>query len=257
MIVDAALRHLVERDLDGLCELGVTTTLMRAPQKLQRKRLWKLRRPANAAQVHIDRFDQARRHAVEHRARQHRHLVGRRRQRHFLQALNKRLGVLGYRLFVVGVGLGHRLQHLRESRPTKPRLGRKIRAAPIGFRLGRQEHRQGPAALFTQHVQRVHIDRVDVGPFFAINLDVDKPVVHLRGNLVGFKTLVRHHMAPVAGRVADRQQDRLVLFAGRRQRFLAPRPPMDRVVFMLLQVGAGFVGEAVCHERFSCCGRRP
>jgi hypothetical protein len=32
---------------------------------------------------------------------------------------------------------------------------------------------------------------------------------------------------------------------------------MDRVVFMLLQVRAGFVGEAVCHERFSSCGRRP
>ena len=58
----------------------------------------------------------------------------------------------------------------------------------------------------------------------------------------------------MAGRVADRQQDRFVLIAAPPPALLAPRPPVDRVVFVLLQVGAGFVGEAVCHERFPVAG---
>ena len=57
--------------------------------------------------------------------------------------------------------------------------------------------------------------------------------------------LVRHHVAPVARRVPDRQQDRLVLGAGPGERLLAPRVPVDRVVGVLAQVRAGLVGESV------------
>ena len=60
--------------------------------------------------------------------------------------------------------------------------------------------------------------------------------------------LVRHHVAPVARRVADRQEDRLVLGAGRGERLVAPRVPVDRVVGVLAQVGAGLVREPVRHE---------
>ena len=57
--------------------------------------------------------------------------------------------------------------------------------------------------------------------------------------------LVRHHVAPVARRVADRQEDRLVLGRARRERLLAPRVPVDRVVGVLAQVRAGLAGESV------------
>src|SRR3546814_16856067 len=57
--------------------------------------------------------------------------------------------------------------------------------------------------------------------------------------------LVGHHVAPVAGRVADRQQDRDVALAGRRERLLTPGVPIDRVVGVLSQVRAGLVREAV------------
>src|SRR6185312_5371031 len=60
-----------------------------------------------------------------------------------------------------------------------------------------------------------------------------------------FEALVRHHMAPVAGGVADREQDRPVGAPGLGQRLLAPRPPMHRVVGVLQQVGAGLGAEAV------------
>ena len=55
-------------------------------------------------------------------------------------------------------------------------------------------------------------------------------------------------MAPVAGRVADREQDRPVLLAGAGQRLLAPRVPVDRVVPVLEQVRAGLAREAVGHR---------
>ena len=55
------------------------------------------------------------------------------------------------------------------------------------------------------------IDLVEVRPLFAIHLDVDERLVHDRRNLGVLERLVRHHVAPVARRIADRQQDRLVL----------------------------------------------
>jgi len=52
-------------------------------------------------------------------------------------------------------------------------------------------------------VQRVHVNLVDVGPFFAIDFDVYEELVHhLRGGCV-FKGLVRHHVTPVTGGIAD------------------------------------------------------
>ena len=50
-------------------------------------------------------------------------------------------------------------------------------------------------------VQRRHVDLVDVGPLFAIDFDVDEQLVHHARRFVVLKALVRHDMAPVAGRV--------------------------------------------------------
>ena len=69
-------------------------------------------------------------------------------------------------------------------------------------------------------MQRRHVDLVDVGPLLAVDLDVDEQLVHhARGGVV-LEALVRHDVAPVAGRVADREQDRLARCAWPR-----PAPP--------------------------------
>ena len=65
----------------------------------------------------------------------------------------------------------------------------------------------------------------------------------LRRRLV-LERLALHHVAPVAGGVADREQDRLVLRAGARERLLAPRVPVDRIVRVLEQVRARLAGRA-------------
>ena len=51
--------------------------------------------------------------------------------------------------------------------------------------------------------------------------------ITLRGRRV-LEALVRHDVAPVARRVADRDEDRLVEALGLGERLLAPRPPLDR-----------------------------
>src|SRR5438046_1310434 len=52
-------------------------------------------------------------------------------------------------------------------------------------------------------------------------------------------------MAPVAGGVADRKEDRLALVPGTLESLRAPRIPVHRVVGVLEKVGAGLIGEAV------------
>ena len=143
--------------------------------------------------------------------------------------------------------LGDRLQHLAEARHPLARLGREVGAAVERHALGVEEHVQRPAAVAGHRLHRLHVDRVDVGALLAVDLDADEVLVHELRRLGVLERLVLHHVAPVAGRVADREQDRLVLGAGARERLLAPRVPVDGVVLVLEQVGAGLVGEAVGH----------
>ena len=114
--------------------------------------------------------------------------------------------------------------------------------------VGRQKHRQRPAAAaLGQELMRGLVDLVEIGPLLAVDLDVDEQAVHHRRHLGILEAVVRHHMAPVTGRIADRQQDGLVLAARFLQGFLAPRVPVDRVVGMLQQVGTGFGSKTVGH----------
>ena len=69
-----------------------------------------------------------------------------------------------------------------------------------------------------------------------------------RGILEG---LVGHDVTPVARRIADRQQDGLVLAPRARQRFFAPRIPVHGVVRMLLKIRTRLRGESIpLHRRY-------
>ena len=91
------------------------------------------------------------------------------------------------------------------------------------------------------------VDLVDVGALFAVDFDVHEQRVHDRRGLRILERLVSHDVAPMAGGIANRQQNRLVLFACKLERFFAPRVPVHRILRVLLQVGAGFPSEAVRH----------
>ena len=62
--------------------------------------------------------------------------------------------------------------------------------------------------------------RVEVGPLLAVHLDADEVLVHQRRGRLVLERLALHHVAPVAGRVADAEQDRLLLRAR-----ASPAPP--------------------------------
>ena len=61
--------------------------------------------------------------------------------------------------------------------------------------------------------------------------------------------LVRHHVAPVTGRVADAQQDRLLFEASAFEGLGPPLLPLDRIVRVLSQVRTGRFAQAVGHDR--------
>ena len=138
---------------------------------------------------------------------------------------------------------------LRKARAAVAGRGREIGAAPERARLAVEEHGQWPAALLAKAVQGAHVDGVDVGALLAVDLDVDEQLVHDRGDGRILEALVRHDVAPVAGGVADREQDGFARSLGLGQRPGAPRPPVDRVVLVLQQIGAGLAGEAVLAHR--------
>src|SRR5436189_267533 len=85
----------------------------------------------------------------------------------------------------------------------------------------------------------------DVRPLLAVDLDADEVLVHQGGRLLVLERLVFHHVAPVAGGVPDREQNRLVLVARPPSRLLTPGVPVDRVVRVLQEVRARLGGQTV------------
>ena len=122
---------------------------------------------------------------------------------------------------------------------------REIRAAPERLAVRCQEHGQRPAPLLAQKLQRVLIDGVDIGAFLAVDLHVDIKLVHLRCDGIFLEAFMRHDVAPVTGRVADREQDGLVLRLRRLDRFGSPAVPVHRIFGMLEEIRTGFFGEAI------------
>ena len=168
-----------------------------------------------------------------------------------LHRLDRPGGALGRRLDLlasVRPGVCERRQDGAEGGLPVPSRLREVRAAEERTPVGRQHHRHGPAPVAGHRLHRGHVDRVDVGALLAVDLDAHEVAVHLLGGRRVFEGLVRHHVAPVAGRVADRQQDRFVFAPGALERRLAPRQPRDRVGGVLAQVGAGLAAELVARR---------
>ena len=103
-----------------------------------------------------------------------------------------------------------------------------------GVVIGSQEHGQGPAAAsLGQELMGILVNLVQVWPFLPVNLDVDEQPVHDFGGFRVLKRFVRHDMAPVAGGIADAEQDGLVLFLCFLQGLVTPWIPIHGVVGVL------------------------
>ena len=80
------------------------------------------------------------------------------------------------------------------------------------------------------------INAVKVGALFAVDFNADEIGVHHCGGGFILKGFVRHHMAPMAGGVADRKQNRLIFRMREGNGGFIPFPPMHGIVGVLQQV---------------------
>ena len=131
--------------------------------------------------------------------------------------------------------------------PGTPRDGflREISAREKGMFVRRQHHRHGPAAAAGHRLGHLHVDLVDIGTLLPVDLDRKEARVDDRRDLGILEGLVFHHVAPVAGGVADAEEDRLALLLRLGKGRLSPRPPVDRIARVLQQIGALFKDEPV------------
>jgi len=158
----------------------------------------------------------------------------------------------------VAVRVSHRKEDTAEARAAHLILRREISTSEKRLAVGGQKHGERPAAALPHHLHDFLIDVVDVGALLPIDLDVHVALVHERGDLGVFERFVGHHVAPVAGRVTDREQDGNVSPAGLLERLVAPLPPVHRVVGVLEQIGTCRVAQPIGHASiFSQAASRP
>ena len=238
LVVDAAGQHRVEGDLDRLM-------LAAGQQQLQRRGRRELGGAAEAAVLHVGGGPQPR-HGVLELAR-----LG--RLAAWLDLADRaepgpRLRrALADLLALALEGVDHGFHHHPEARHAAALVGWEVGAAIERHALGVEEDGHRPAAVAAHRLHRLHVDGVDVGPLLAIDLDADEVLVHVGGGLRVLEGLALHHVAPVAGGVADGEQDRPVLLTRPGQGLRAPGVPVDRVLAVLEEVRAGLLGEPVGH----------
>ena len=241
MVVDATTGHRVERRRDDDLCVFLWSPLIGAQHEIEAHRRRKLRRSAEATPHRIERTGELLHRLVE---LSHSRQAGRRFDlRRPTDRVAERLDVLLNLVLPVHPDVVDRSHEAQEVRL------REVGAAVERMAVGREEDRHRPTTAAAHRLHRVHVDRVDVGPLLTVDLDVDEAAVHLGGDLVVLEAFVRHHVTPVAGGVADGQEDRHVSFRRRSERLGPPRVPIDRILSVLPQVRRGFCGESVrsCH----------
>src|SRR5690242_3065125 len=105
------------------------------------------------------------------------------------------------------VVIGEAAQHRGKSGHAVAILGWEVGARVERCAIRCQEDRHRPAAATGQRLNRVHVERVEIGPLLTIHLDADEEAVHqLRGVLV-LERLTFHYGAPMTGCVPYTQEN--------------------------------------------------
>ncbi len=117
--------------------------------------------------------------------------------------------------WLVAPGSGDPGENLAERRHPVGRLRREVGPAVERLAVGREEEAHRPAALAGHRLDRGHVDLVQVRSLLAVDLHRDEVPVQVLGRGRVLEALALHDVAPVAGRVADAQEDRLVLSRAR------------------------------------------
>ena len=125
---------------------------------------------------------------------------------------------------------------------------REIGPAEEGRSIGEQEDGHRPPAGAGHSLDRAHVDLLEIGSLLAVDLDADEESVHQLGRRRVLERFAGHDVAPVAGAVADAQEDGTVLGPRPFQRIRAPGVPVDRVGGVFEEVGARLCCQPVGHR---------
>ncbi len=104
------------------------------------------------------------------------------------QMCNQLLGTLRYFLSLILPGIVKRLKQTLEAWQTMPVFRREIGTAKKRLQLRREKHRHRPAAMTGHHLYGFHVYFVEIGALLAIDLDVDKVLIHEFGSITGLRT---------------------------------------------------------------------
>ena len=171
------------------------------------------------------------------------------RFRGVLEFARHRVGPLvGAPLDVLALGLprlGDRIEEVEEPGLAAFRLRREVGPDVEGAAVGREPDRERPSASPAHHPDHRLVEPVEVGPLLPIDFYRDERLVEPFGNPLVLEALVGHDVTPVTRRVADREEDRDVVLAGRVERVVVPGLPVDGVVGVLAKVGTPFGIEPV------------
>ena len=253
VIEDAAMGHARQgqRGHEQRIDVGFVVAGGAAPgteKPLQCRRMGKLGSMTAATEIVVEAVGQAPAQ-LAHGPRVQGVIIGRAIGYQFPKYVDEAFALVAYRVTVLDVVARDLAQQVAERGQPVARLVGKIGAAEKRPLVrGGEEHGQRPAAAaLREQLVRGLVDPVDVGPLLAVDLDVDEQFVHERGRGLVLERLVRHHVTPVAGGVADREQHGPRGLARQRKRLLSPRVPVDGIVGVLQQVGTGFSGKSVGH----------
>ncbi len=122
---------------------------------------------------------------------------------------------------------------------------RQVGGGEKGLFLGSQNQIGGPSAAAGHHLAGGQVGGVDIRAFFPIDLDGDEVTIENVCNLPILEAFVSHDVAPVAGRVADGEEDGLFLRGGSGEGRIPPGIPADGIFRVLQQVGALLENQAV------------
>ena len=248
VVVDAAGAHPVQCGLHRGQQGRLARARVRAQHQVHGARVGKLGRALQAAVHRVRMFGQ--------RPRRHQRQVfglhGLALERlpvQLAETVLERLDVRKQILILPLPGIAQRHDQAREPGSSITVLRRKVGPTEERLPLRRQEDRQRPSAGLPHHLHDFLVDVVDVGPLLPVDLDIDKALVQQARGLRVLEGLVGHYVAPVTGRISDRQVNRQVPLASALERLRAPRIPVDRIVRVLLQIGGRFPGQPIGHAQ--------
>src|SRR6516162_1607392 len=120
-----------------------------------------------------------------------------------------------------------------------------IGAGEERFLIGRHDDSERPPAATGKHLANVHVDAVNVRPLLAVHLNGDERLIHQAGDFEVLEGFALHNVAPVAGGVANRKKNRLLLLPGLVESLGSPGIPIHRVVGMLEKIRTLLVNETI------------